>query len=100
MTTEQFVEQWSEGPNSFLEDPPNAVLSYVGTARTPLRCRRDPAGSGRPGNSLRYSIEVLDGTVPAESEAVTLFIDRLGRPLSPVSLAGMNRRNRRRDRRR
>ena len=24
MTTEQFVEQWTEGPNSFFEDPPNA----------------------------------------------------------------------------
>jgi hypothetical protein len=31
--------------------------------------------------------------------AVTLFIDPLGRPLSPVSPAGMNRRGRRRDRR-
>ena len=30
MTTQQFVDQWSEGPNSFLEDPPNAVLSYAG----------------------------------------------------------------------
>ena len=31
MTTEQFVDHWSEGPNSFLEDSPNAVMSYVGT---------------------------------------------------------------------
>ena len=45
MTTEQFVEQWSEGPNSFLEDPPNAVLSYVGAGEDTLRCRRDPARS-------------------------------------------------------
>ena len=39
MTTEQFVDQWSEGPNSFLEDPPNAVLSYVGMGMTspPMR---------------------------------------------------------------
>ncbi len=101
MTTDQFVEQWSEGPNSFLEDPPNAVLSYVGTGEdTPsdaVVVLRDPVVSG---SSLSYSIEVLDGTVPATSHAVTLFIDPLGRPLSPVSLAGMNRRNRRRDRRR
>jgi hypothetical protein len=58
---------------------------------------RDPVASG---SSLRYSAEVLDGEVPATSGAVTLFIDPLGRPLSPVSLAGMNRRNRRQDRRR
>ncbi|HWI01257.1 MAG TPA: hypothetical protein VNT27_13070 [Propionibacteriaceae bacterium] len=54
---------------------------------------RDPVVSG---SSLSYSIEVLNGTVPAESGAVTLFIDPLGRPLSPVSLTGMNRRDRRR----
>ena len=101
MTTEQFVDQWSEGPNSFLEDPPNAVLSYVGTGddipSDAVVVLRDPVVSG---SSLSYSIEVLDGTLPATSGAVTLFIDPLGRPLSPVSLAGMNRRDRRRDRRR
>jgi hypothetical protein len=101
LTTEQFVNQWSEGPNSFLEDPPNAVLSYVGTGddipSDAVVVLRDPTVSG---SSLTYSIEVLDGTVPAESGAVTLFIDPIGRPLSPVSLAGINRRDRRRDRRR
>ena len=101
MTTEQFVDQWSEGPNSFLEDPPNAVLSYVGMGddipSDAVVVLRDPVVSG---SSLSYSIEVLDGALPATSGAVTLFIDPLGRPLSPVSLAGMNRRDRRRDRRR
>jgi hypothetical protein len=101
MTIEQFVDQWTEGPNSFFEDPPNAVLSYVGTGEDipsdAVVVLRDPVVSG---SSLSYSIEVLDGTVPAESGAVTLFIDPLGRPLSPVSLAGMNRRDRRRERRR
>lgn len=101
MTTDQFVDQWSEGPNSFLEDPPNAVLSYVGAGEDipsdAVVVLRDPVASG---SSLSYSIEVLDGVVPSTSGAVTLFIDPLGRPLSPVSLAGMNRRNRRRDRRR
>jgi hypothetical protein len=101
MTTAQFVEQWTDGPNSFAEDPPNAVLSYVDAgADVPedaVVILRDPVASA---GSLTYSIEVLDGVVPAESGAVTLFIDPLGRPLSPVSLAGMNRRGRRRDRRR
>ena len=101
MTTEQFIGQWTEGPNSFDEDPPNAVLSYIDTgADIPTDAvviLRDPvAGNG----SLTYAIEVLEGSVPTESGAVTLFIDPLGRPLSPVSLAGMNRRGRRRDRRR
>ncbi|MCW2803342.1 MAG: hypothetical protein QOF52_3228 [Propionibacteriaceae bacterium] len=101
MTTEQFVAQWTDGPNSFFEDPPNAVLSYVGAGEDmpsdAVVVLRDPV---RSGTELTYSIEVLEGAVPAESGPATLFIDPLGRPLSPVSLAGMNRRNRRRDRRR
>ncbi len=48
---------------------------------------------------LSYSIDVLDGTVPAKAGPVTLFIDPFGRPLSPVSVCGMRRRERRRDRR-
>ena len=76
------------------------TIAFQGTPDIPsdaVVVLRDPVVSG---SSLRYSMEVLDGTLPATSGAVTLFIDPLGRPLSPVSLAGMNRRNRRRDRRR
>ena len=50
------------------------------------------------GDTLRYNIKLLDGTVPAATGPCVLFIDPLGRPLSPVSLAGMNRRARRRGR--
>ena len=97
MTTGQFLEGWTEGENSFASDPPNAVLSYVdpGSDR-PDDCvvvLRDPQADG---DSLRYSIDVLEGSVPASSGACTLFIDPLGRPLSPVSVAGMRRRERRR----
>ena len=50
LTTEQFVEQWTEGPNSFFEDPPNAVLSYVDAgADVPsdaVVILRDPVASG------------------------------------------------------
>ena len=101
MTTEQFVAMWATGPNSFREDPPNAVLSYVETGsdvpNDAVVVLRDPVADD---DSITYSIEILDGEVPAASGAVSLFIDPFGRPLSPVSLAGMNRRGRRRERRR
>jgi hypothetical protein len=50
--------------------------------------------------NLSYSIDVLEGTVPAHTGPVTLFIDPFGRPLSPVSVCGVRRRSRRRARRR
>jgi len=97
MTTAQFVEGWSVGENSFASDPPNAVLSFVDPGEDlPEECvvvLRDPQAEG---DDLHYAIEVLEGSVPASSGACTLFIDPLGRPLSPVSVAGMRRRERRR----
>jgi len=49
---------------------------------------------------LSYSVEVLEGALPAQSGPATLFIDPFGRPLSPVSVCGVRRRERRRMRRR
>ena len=51
------------------------------------------------GDALRYSIDLLDGSIPPFGGPCSLFIDPLGRPLSPVSLAGVRRRERRRVRR-
>ena len=57
---------------------------------------RDPATTA---DSISYAIETLEGDVPASTGPCTLFIDPLGRPLSPVSVAGVHRRDRGRDRR-
>jgi hypothetical protein len=102
MTTADFVDLWAVGDNSFEADPPNAVLAFlepgdevpedaVIVIKAP---NLDEAGD------LAYSIEVLEGTVPAHTGPVTLFIDPFGRPLSPVSVCGVRRRSRRRARRR
>jgi len=99
MSTRRFVELWGEGDNSFAENPPNAVLSFAEPGdRTPedaVVVIRDPTLNG---DMLSYRIERLDGTVPSATGACALFIDPFGRPLSPVSAAGMHRRERRRRR--
>ena len=46
------------------------------------------------GNTLTYKIDILDGTLPAKAGPCSLFIDLIGRPLSPVSVAGVRRRER------
>ena len=101
MTTVDFVELWAEGDNSFEEDPPNAVLAFLEPGdRAPedavVVIRQPRLETGQ----LSYSIETLEGTVPTHTGPVTLFIDPFGRPLSPVSVCGVRRRERRRDRRR
>jgi hypothetical protein len=102
LTTTAFVDLWGIGDNSFESDPPNAVLAYLEPgADVPedavIELKRptlDGAGN------LSYSIDVLEGTIPATTGPVSLFIDPFGRPLSPVSVCGMRRRGRRRARRR
>jgi hypothetical protein len=100
MSTRQFVDLWGEGDNSFEENPPNAVLSFADEGDRPpvdaVVVIREPRLDG---DVLTYGITVLDGTVPAATGACALFIDPFGRPLSPVSAAGMHRRTRRRMRR-
>ncbi len=101
MHTRKFVSEWGEGENSFAEDPPNAVLSFLEEGDTVpeevTMVIRDPQLSEE---TLTYRVEVLDGTLPAKAGPCSLFIDPVGRPLSPVSVAGVRRRERRRDFRR
>ena len=101
LATTDFVDLWGAGDNSFETDPPNAVLSFLepgaGVPEDVVIVIKEPHLSN---GDLSYSIEVLEGAVPADTGPVTLFIDPFGRPLSPVSVCGVRRRGRRRARRR
>ncbi len=100
MTTAEFVELWGEGDNSFEADPPNAVLSFLEPgADAPTDAVIVIKNPTLSDGQLSYSVDLLEGTVPNDSGPVTLFIDPFGRPLSPVSVCGVRRRERRRDRR-
>ena len=100
LTTKKFVEEWDLGDNSFAVDPPNAVISFVEagdeTPEDAIVVLKDPATRRRQAHLHRRHAR---GQPPAEAACWVGFIDPFGRPLSPVSLAGMNRRSRRRGRR-
>jgi hypothetical protein len=101
VSSSSFVGMWAEGENSFAEDPPNAVLAYLepgdDAPEDAVVVISDPKLEE---GAITYTIDVLEGTVPAATGPVTLFIDPFGRPASPVSVAGVHRRGRRRARRR
>jgi hypothetical protein len=48
------------------------------------------------GDNLSYTVKVLQGEMPATGADVSVFIDIIGRPLTPVSYAGVARRSFRR----
>ena len=95
MTTKEFVDEWSEGDNSFEADPPNAALSIFGKDEvvdievTLMNPRFDE-------DNLVYDIAILEEDVKPISGQCSLFIDPVGRPASPTSVAGVHRREKRR----
>jgi hypothetical protein len=97
--SEEFFDSWGEGDDSFAVDPPNAVLSTFteDEINDVVVVLEDPALDG---DQMSYSVDILDGEMPDSGGASALFIDMIGRPLSPVSVAGVHRRGRRRGRRR
>jgi len=101
MTTSDFVDLWGEGDNSFETDPPNAVLAFLEPGdQVPEDAVIVIQNPQLQDGQLSYSFEMLEGSLPAQAGPVTLFIDPFGRPLSPVSVCGVRRRERRRERRR
>jgi hypothetical protein len=97
--TEEFLDAWGDGDDSFADDPPNAVLSVFSEdeVNDVVVVLRDPVLDA---DRFSYQVEILDGEMPASGGASSLFIDVIGRPLTPVSIAGVHRRGRRRGRRR
>lgn len=91
MRTAAFVPFWSTGSDSFLSDPPNADLSILegNTLRQMVVVLKDPVLEA---DSLTYTVEVVDGDIPSSGNDVSVFIDIIGMPLTPLSYAGVARR--------
>jgi hypothetical protein len=87
--SQRFVELWKEGASNFSVDPPNAVLSFLdqdgGAPPDVVVLLAEPRLEG---NELSYSVEILDGTLPARCGPCSLFIDVFGRPLIPIATPG------------
>lgn len=95
MKTTAFIPFWSEGKDSFKSDPPNADISILEgkTLKQVVVVLQDPVLSG---DNLTYTVKVLQGEMPATGADVSVFIDIIGRPLTPISYAGVARRSFRR----
>jgi len=91
MKTASFVPFWSEGKDSFKSDPPNADISLLeGKKLTQIVVvLENPVLEG---DNLAYTVKVLEGEMPAKAADVSVFIDVIGMPLTPVSFAGADRR--------
>jgi len=95
MKTTAFIPFWSEGKDSFKSDPPNADISIIDgkTLKQTVVELQDPVLDG---DTLTYTVKLIQGDMPAAGTEVAVFIDIIGRPLTPLSYAGVARRSFRR----
>jgi hypothetical protein len=92
MPTRVFVPFWSEGKDSFSKDAPNANISILEKDKAlsdVVVTLRNPVLKGK---DLSYDVVVLEGTLPASGGPVSVFIDIIGMPMTPMSYAGVARR--------
>ncbi len=91
-TRDEFLPLWSEGPDSFAKNPPNATLSMLQVGKADLQNAvinlRNPRMQGK---DLLYDISIIEGTVPPSAGDAVLFIDILGfwrRNIRRVAIVG------------
>ena len=86
---------WGEGKDSFLANPPNAILSVMNwdSVSNVVVELRNPQTNG---DDLTYQVRLLEGKPPTQGGPCSLFIDIIGMPLTPMSYAGAARRAARR----
>ena len=97
MDRNAFMKLVTEGENSFADNPPNAAVSIIDAkgevTEVVVTLSKRPLVEG---NDMIFPIKVLEGELPNAGETVIMFIDPIGRPMSPTSVAGVHRRHRRR----
>jgi hypothetical protein len=80
--TDDIVAGWSEGPDSFQKDPPNADFSTLtdeGAKNVVLQLRNPRLD----GDQLTYDVRVVQGRLARHGGESSIFIDLVGRPTAP-----------------
>jgi hypothetical protein len=90
--TSDLLGEWKSG-DSFGKDPPNATVSALSkdssTNRDAVVVLKSPKLDG---DKLTFDVEVLEGNLDGADGPAAVFIDIIGRPLTPMSFAGVGRR--------
>ncbi|HWJ73504.1 MAG TPA: hypothetical protein VNX29_10100 [Kaistia sp.] len=76
VTTEQFIQQWDVGKNSFDIDPPNATISVLGGDGSDVSDAVITLKSPKlDGSTLTFDVVVLEGSLDGAKGPAALFID-------------------------
>jgi hypothetical protein len=90
--TADVIADWGSGDDSFTKNPPNAtisVLSKDGAVKDAVVVLKNPKLEG---DKLTFNVQTLEGDLNGADGPAAVFIDIIGRPLTPLSFAGVARR--------
>jgi hypothetical protein len=91
--TSHIIDDWATGSDNFAKDPPNATVSAFSkegaTIRDAVVVLKTPKLEG---GRLTFDVDVLEGSLNGADGPASVFIDIIGRPLTPMSYAGVARR--------
>jgi hypothetical protein len=91
--TADVIADWGSGDDSFTKNPPNATISVFGkdgSVKDAVVVLKSPKLEG---DKLTFNVQTLEGDITGSDSGAALFIDIIGRPLSPMSFAGVARRS-------
>jgi hypothetical protein len=90
--TADIIADWGTGDDSFAKNPPNATVSVFskdGSVKDAVVVLKSPKLEG---DKLTFNVQTLEGDLNGGDGSAAVFIDIIGRPLSPMSFAGVGRR--------
>lgn len=94
--TVHLLEEWTpstDGSDSFAKDPPNATVSVFSKDGSKVSDAVVVLKSPKlDGDRLTFNVTVLEGDLAGADGPASIFIDIIGRPLTPFSFAGVARR--------
>ena len=91
--TSRIVEDWGAGSDNFAKDPPNATISVFQRDGSGVRDAVIVLKSPKiEGENLAFDVDVLEGDIKGADGPASVFIDIIGMPFTPLSVAGVARR--------
>jgi hypothetical protein len=94
--TTDLMHEWSpsnDSADSFSKDPPNATVSVFSTDGSKVRDAVVVLKTAKlESDRLTFDVDVLEGDLAGADGPASVFIDIIGRPLTPLSFAGVARR--------
>jgi hypothetical protein len=75
MTLSELLPMVKEGPDNFIVNPPNAVLSTFREGELPTEATVIMHDARIDGANMLFSVDVLDGSIPTTFGPASLFVD-------------------------